>query len=200
MPDPVTTTQRGTNSANLYIDINKQGAGTLSGKNVDQKLIDGKVERLLTFEEGMHTEILPASESTLQTAGQIHASWVKCQILRTQPSVYVQSCFFQRTSIPTITVYRADIINKKLTVTEQIDFKDCYITRIYNSVETLKGENMYALLFWLRFNQRQDTLIDFDQNGQPSGQQVSYIDFTTFGVEPQGGGGGGGGEGGNTPL
>jgi hypothetical protein len=202
MAGPIKTgiLNRGTNSSNLYIDVNKQGAGTLTGENVDQKLVSAKVERLLAFREEMSREINPAAESTLHSAGQINASWVEAEILTTQVSVYVEEAFYKGTSIPDITVFRSDIISGKHTVTRKIDYKDCYITKVFTSVETDEGENLSSLRFWFRFSQRQNTRYDFDQAARPIGQQVSYIDFTKGSLQPSGGGGGEGGGGGGGGL
>lgn len=167
----------GTSSSNLYINIAAQGTGTLTGDNVDPKLV--KADRLLAFSEQMVRGVNTAAENTLFSAGQIAASWVYVEILRTQASIYVQNSFYQGNNITPISIYRADIINGKLTVTEEIDYANCVITQIEASATSLEGRRLDTLKIWFRFLQRTDTLLLFDQTGQPQGQNVSTIDFTT---------------------
>jgi len=199
--EPVTTklsaaqaANEGTNSSNLFINIAGQGTGTLTGANVDPKLV--KADRLLAFSENMVREVNAASENTLFSAGEIDASWVYVEILRTQAAIYAQNSFYQANNIGPINVYRADIINGKLTVTEEIDYTNCIITKIESSAQALEGKKLDSLKVWFRFTQRQDTLLFFDQNGQPLGQNVSLINFPQGTLQAQSGGGGGGGAGG----
>ena len=119
---------KGTNSSNLYVNVAEQGTGTLTGANVDPKLV--KADRLLSFSEQMTREINTAAENTLFSAGEIDASWVYIEILRTQASMYIQNAFLSANNIGPIKVFRADIINGKLTVTEEIDYTNCIITQI----------------------------------------------------------------------
>src|SRR3984957_15400316 len=95
---------QGTTTSNLYINIAKQGTGTLSGDNVDAKLV--KADRLLGFEEQMIRDVNSAAENTLFSAGEIDASWVYIEILRTQASIFVQNSFYQANNITPITIYR----------------------------------------------------------------------------------------------
>jgi len=166
----------GTNTSNLFINIAGQGTGTLTGTNVDQKLV--KADRLLSFSEKMVREVNAASENTLFSAGEIDASWVYIEILRTQAAIYAQNSFYQANNIGPIDVYRADIINNKLTVTEQIEYTNCIITQIETFAQALEGKKLDTLKIWFRFIQRQDTLYFFDQTGQPLGQNVSLINFS----------------------
>lgn len=165
----------GTNTSNLYINIAGQGTGTLTGANVDAKLV--KADRLLAFSEKMTREVNAAAENTLFSAGEIDASWVYIEILRTQASIYVQNAFYAANNIGPISVYRADIINGKLTVTEQIDYTNCIITSIATNAVAIEGKKLDTLTIGFRFTQRQDTLIFFDQEGKPLGQNVSLINF-----------------------
>lgn len=185
---------QGTNTSNLFINIAKQGTGTLQGESVDSKLV--KADRLLAFDEQMVREVNSSSENTLFSAGEIDASWVFIEILRTQASIYVQNSFYQANNITPITIYRADIINGKLTVTEEIEYQNCIITKVKTNAVALEGQKLDTLKAWFRFTQRQDTLISFDQNGQSLGQNVSLINFPQGTLKAQGGGGGGGGGGG----
>lgn len=185
---------QGTNSSNLFINIAKQGTGTLTGDSVDSKLV--KADRLLGFEEQMVREVNSSSENTLFSAGEIDASWVYIEILRTQASIFVQNSFYQANNITPITIYRADIINGKLTVTEEIEYQNCIITKIRTNAIALEGKKLDTLKAWFRFTQRQDTLLFFDQEGKPLGQNVSLINFPQGTLKAKSGGGGGGGGGG----
>lgn len=183
--------ETGTSSSNLYINIAAQGTGTLTGDNVDPKLV--KADRLLSFSEQMVRGVNTAAENTLFSAGQIAASWVFVEILRTQASIFVQNSFYQGNNITPISIYRGDIISSKLTVTEEIDYVNCIITQIEASATSLEGKRLDTLKIWFRFLQRTDTLFFFDQTGQPQGQNVSTIDFTTgtlAAAAPAAGGGG----------
>ncbi len=183
----VQAANEGTNTSNLFINIAKQGTGTLTGANVDPKLV--KADRLLSFNENMVREVNASSENTLFSAGEIDASWVYIEILRTQASIYVQNAFYQANNIGPITVYRADIINGKLKVTEEIIYTNCIITRIETTAQALEGKKLDTLKVWFRFTKRQDTLLFFDQNGKPMGQNVSLIDFPQGTLQAKGGGG-----------
>lgn len=188
---------RGTSSSNLYIDISGQGTGTLeAGDSVDAKLTDAKVDRLLAFSEQMDRALNSASENDLFSAGQINASWAFCEILRTGASIYVQNSFYQGSCIGPIKLFRADIINGKITVTEEIDYTDCFITKFQTSAVDVQGDKLDSLKFWFRFTTRTDTLLFFDQNGAAQGQNVSTIDFTkgTLQAAAPAAGGDGGGE------
>lgn len=166
---------QGTNTSNLFINIAKQGTGTLKGNNVDKKLV--KADRLLGFDEQMVRQVNSSSENTLFSAGEIDASWVYIEILRTQASIFVQNSFYQANNITPITIYRADIINGKLTITEEIEYQNCIITKFQTNVVALEGQKLDTLKAWFRFTQRQDTLISFDQQGKSLGQNVSLINF-----------------------
>lgn len=185
MPTVAEAANQGTNTSNLFINIAKQGTGTLTGENVDAKLV--KADRLLAFEEQMVREINSSSENTLFSAGEIDASWVYIEILRTQASIFVQNSFYQANNITPITLYRADIINGKLTVTEEIEFQNCIITKIKTNAVALEGQKLDTLKAWFRFTQRQDTLLFFDQEGKPLGQNVSLINFPQGTLKAAGG-------------
>ena len=185
--------ETGTSSSNLYINIAGQGTGTLTGDNVDPKLV--KVDRLLAFGEQMVRGVNTAADNTLFSAGQIAASWVFVEILRTQASIFVQNSFYQGNNISPISIYRADIINGKLTVTEEIDYGSCTITKIEASATSLEGRRLDTLKIWFRFLQRTDTILFFDQVGQAEGQNVSTIDFTTGTLQAASASGGGEGGG-----
>jgi hypothetical protein len=189
-PTPaLSAAETGTSSSNLYINIAGQGTGTLTGDNVDPKLV--KADRLLAFGEEMVRGVNTAAENTLFSAGQIAASWVFVEILRTQASIFVQNSFYQGNNITPISVYRGDIINGKLTVTEEIDYGNCIITQIEASATSIEGKRLDTLKIWFRFLQRTDTILFFDQIGQAQGQDVSTIDFTTGALQaaPASGGG-----------
>src|SRR3990167_329531 len=102
---------RGTSNSNLYVNIAGQGTGTLTGDSVDSKL--QKADRLLAFGEQMVREINTAAENNLFSAGEIDASWVYMEILRTQASIFAQNSFLQGSCIGPIKVFRADTINGK---------------------------------------------------------------------------------------
>lgn len=61
MPTIAQVANTGTNTSNLYINIAKQGTGTLTGEGVDSKLL--KADRLLAFEEHMEREVNSSSEN-----------------------------------------------------------------------------------------------------------------------------------------
>ncbi len=185
---------QGTNNSNLYVNIAGQGTGTLSGANVDAKL--AKADRLLSFSEQMTREVNTAAENTLFSAGEIDASWVFIEILRTQASIYVQNAFLAGNTIGPIKVFRADIIAGKHTVTEEIDYTNCIITKIETNAVSQEGKKLDTLRIWFRFTGRQDTLFFFNQMGQPIGQNVSNVDFTQGTLQASSGGGGGGASGG----
>ena len=187
---------QGTTTSNLYINIAKQGTGTLSGDNVDAKLV--KADRLLGFEEQMIRDVNSAAENTLFSAGEIDASWVYIEILRTQASIFVQNSFYQANNITPITIYRADIINGKLTVTEEIEYQNCIIRKVGTSAIAFEGQKLDTLKAWFRFIQRQDTLISFDQEGKQLGNNVSLYNSSqgTLKAKSAGGGGAGGAGGG----
>ncbi|MBA3813701.1 MAG: hypothetical protein H0X26_04305 [Alphaproteobacteria bacterium] len=167
--------RQGTNTSNLFVNIAGQGTGTLTGDNIDDKLV--KADRLLAFEEQMVRDVNSSAENTLFSAGEIDASWVYIEILRTQASIFVQNSFYQANNITPITIYRGDIINGKITVTEEIEYQNCIITRIKTEAIALDGKKLDSLKVWFRFTQRQDTLISFDQEGKPLGNNVSLINF-----------------------
>lgn len=167
---------KGANTSNLYINIAGQGTGTLTGDQVDTKL--AKADRLLAFTEEMRREVNTAAENTLFSAGEIDASWVYIEILRTQASIYAQNSFLQANNIGPIQVFRADVINGKITVTETIEYTNCILTEIKTEAVALEGRKLDTLKIWFRFTKRQDTLFFFDQEGKPIGQNVSLVDFT----------------------
>ncbi|MBY0272258.1 MAG: hypothetical protein K2X02_02415, partial [Alphaproteobacteria bacterium] len=174
--------ETGTSSSNLYININGQGSGTLTGPNVDTKLVSA--DRLLGFSEQMSRAVNSAAENNLFSAGQIDASWAYIEVMRTQAAMYLQNCFYLGTNINAIDVYRADMINSTLTVTEDINYTNCIITRLEASAVSLGGNRLDTLKAWFRFLQRTDTLYLFDQGGQPQGQNVTTIDFTKLTLQP----------------
>jgi hypothetical protein len=177
MANPVVSAaETGTSNSNLYVNIAGQGTGTLAGDNVDPKL--GKADRLLSFSEQMVREVNTAAENNLFSAGEIDASWVYIEILRTQASIYAQNSFLQGNNITPINVYRVDTINGKYTVTEEIDYTNCIITKIEANAVSLEGRKLDTIKLWFRFTARTDTLYFFDQTGQPQGQNVSTVDFT----------------------
>jgi hypothetical protein len=167
--------EMGTSSSNLYININGQGTGTLTGDNVDPKLV--QTDRLLAFSEQMTRVVNSAAENNLFSAGEIDASWAYIEIMRTQASMYLQNSFYLGTNISSINVFRADMINSKLSVTESINYTNCIITKLEASATSLEGSKLDTLKVWFRFLQRNDTLYFFDQIGQPQGQVVSVINF-----------------------
>jgi len=176
----------GTNTSNLYISIAMQGTGTLLGANVDPKLI--KADRLLAFSESMRREVNTAAENYLFSAGEIDARWVYAEILRTKAASYVRDSFFNGSNIGPINIYRTDVINKKLTVTEEFSYENCIITKIETTAVALQGQKLDTLKFWFRFTKCQDTLLSFDQNGQAQGNNVTLIDFTKGTLQAPGGG------------
>ena len=206
MPDPMQdspamitaasqASNQGTNTSNLYINISMQGTGTLTGPDVDAKL--AKADRLLAFNEQMSREVNTAAENTLFSAGELDASWVYIEILRTQASIYAQNAFLSANNIGPINVFRADIINGKLTITEEIEYTNCIITKIETKAIAIEGKKLDTLKIWFRFTGRMDTLFFFDQSGKPIGQNVSKVDFTQGTLKASGGGGGGMGGGGD---
>ncbi len=184
----------GTNNANLYCNIGGQGTGTLTGDQVDAKLV--KADRLLAFEESMSRDINPAAENTLFSGGAITASKVRLTILRTKASLFAQKSFISANNISNIKIFRADLINNKHTVTEEIEYQNCIVTSVKTNSDASRMNNLDTLVIEFRFTQRQDTLFFFDQDGKPQGQDVSLINFPLGTLQSSGGGEGGGGEGG----
>ncbi len=175
---------KGTTTSNYFININGKSTGTLTGKTVDAKL--DKADRLLDFSYGMRREVNSAAENTLFSAGEIDASWVYVEVLRTQAAIYVQNSFIKADNLPSIKVFRADDINGKLTVTEEIDFSNCIITQLNTSVVALEGQKIDNLKFWFRYLSWKDTLFSFNQEGQPVGQNVFSGDLSKGTLGPQG--------------
>ncbi|MDZ4322807.1 MAG: hypothetical protein U1A05_01805, partial [Alphaproteobacteria bacterium] len=176
MENPVlSAAETGTSNSNLYINIAAQGTGTLSGNNIDPKI--GTADRLLAFSEQMVRGVNTAAENTLFSAGEIDASWVFIEILRTQASVFAQESFFQGNNITPINIYRVGTINGKYTVTELITYINCLITKIEAGAKSLDGKNLDTLKIWFRFTARNDTLYFFNQEGHLLGQNVSTINF-----------------------
>lgn len=166
----------GTNSSNLYINIGDQGTGTLEGPNVDSEI--GKADRLLAFSEEMSREVNSAADNNLFSAGEIDASWVYVEVLRTPASIYAQSSFLQGTNIDNIYIYRVDTIGGTMTITEKIEYENCIITKIATHAVALEGTKLDTLKIWFRFTSRTDTLTSYDQTGQKQGNNVSKVDFT----------------------
>ncbi|MBL8676019.1 MAG: hypothetical protein JNJ47_01130 [Alphaproteobacteria bacterium] len=167
--------EKGTNNSNLYVNIASQGTGRLAGNNVDPKL--GKADRLLAFKESMVRQVNSVAENTFFAAGEIDASWVYIEILRTQAAIYSQNAFIQGNLITPINIYRVDIINGKYTVTEEISYGNCSITKFESQSISQEGQKLDTLKLWFRFTSRTDTLYLYDQTGQPQGQDVSTINF-----------------------
>lgn len=180
----------GTNTANLYINFAGQGTGTLTGDQVDSKL--NKVDRLLAFRESMTRNINPAAENNLFSGGAITATNVHVKMLRTKSALFAEKSFYSANNIGPITIYRGDIINAKLTVTEEIEFTNCIVT----SIETNNDDNDPNVLDTIdvafRYTQKKHTLYLFGQDGKPMGQDVSLINFPAGSLQDSGGGGGGG--------
>jgi hypothetical protein len=180
--DIVTATAKaantGTSTSNLYIDVAKQGEGTLTGANVDPDLVTAKAERLLAFAESMRREINTAAESYLFAAGEIDASWVYAEILRTKIANYVRDSFIKGNFIGPIKVWRTEVINTKLTIIEEISYENCIIGKIETNAIALEGQKLDTLKFWFRFTKCQSTLKPHDQNGQAQGNLVTLIDFS----------------------
>jgi hypothetical protein len=192
---------QGINTSNLYVNINGWGTGTLSdSKSVDQRLINEKVVRLLRYEEAFHRQINKASETNLLTAGQINASLVTIEILRSPAMMQSEQAFLNATCLnnPGINIFRVDVINGKFTIVETIEYVDCYFTGIQTNVSTLDGENLASLILWFRYNERTNTLSSFDEKGTPTGKIPTHFKASTGTLQPSGGPGGGGG-GGGTP-
>jgi hypothetical protein len=182
----------GTTTSNFYVNINNMSTGTLTGSDVDPKLT--KAERLLSFSYGMRREINSAAESgNLFSAGEIDASWVYMEILRTKSSIYSQNSFVQGNNLQTIKVYRADVINGQIKVTEELDFTNCIITQINTSVVSLEGQKLDTLKLWFRYTGWTNTLFMFNQQGQPIGQDVFSGDLTKGTLKAAGAAGGAGG-------
>lgn len=167
--------EKGTNNSNLYVNIASQGTGRLRGSQVDSKL--GQADRLLAFSESMVREVNSVAENTFFAAGEIDASWVSIEILRTQASIYAQNAFINGNLITPIVIYRVDIINGKYTVTEEISYGNCSITKFEANAVSQEGKKLDTLKLWFRYTSRTDTLYLYDQTGQPTGQDVSTINF-----------------------
>lgn len=176
-------TKGGSALSNLYINIGGQSQSSLAGDNVDAKL--STTDQLLLIEEEIARDVNPSTSNNLFTAGEMVAFYARAKILRTKSSIYVQNMFTSGQNIDTITVYRADTINGTQTVTEEIEYTNCFITSIKslggqedyssNNVQSPRGLDTFEFKF--RYLQRKDTVYFFDQTGQPQGQDVSLINF-----------------------
>ena len=88
-------------------------------------------------------------------------------------------------NIDKITIYRADTINGKQTITEEIEYSNSFITNIktlagqedYSNATVQSASGLDTFEFKFRYLQRQDTVYFFDQTGQAQGQDVSLINF-----------------------
>ena len=99
--------------------------------------------------------------------------------MRTSASIFIQESFYKGSSLESyIQVIRADIINGKITPTEQIGYGGAIITKIEAAAINEEGQTLNTLKFWFRFLKRTDFMWFFDQNGQPQGKTSSFIDFT----------------------
>jgi hypothetical protein len=187
-------TNKGTDNANLYINVAGQGTGTLAGDQVDAKL--QKADRLVFFKTRMSRDVNPSAENNLFSGGAITASRVLIEIQRTKAAIFIEKSFISANNVTPITIYRSDLISGKHTVTEEIEFTNCIFTGIETTADATKLQGLDTLLAEFRFTQCQDTLFFFDQNGQPQGQDVSLINFPAGTLQPSGGGGGdsGGGD------
>ena len=173
----------GSSLSNLYINIGGQSQSTLAGDGVDSKL--STTDQLLLLEEEISRDVNPSTSNNLFSAGEMVAFYSRAKILRTKSSIYVQNMFMTGQNIDTITIYRADTINGKQTVTEEIEYTNCFITNIKslggqedfsnNTVQSAKGLDTFEFKF--RYLQRKDTVYFFDQTGQAQGQDVSLINF-----------------------
>lgn len=184
-----TVAAKGTSTSNLYIKIADQGTGSLTGENVDPKLV--KADILVDFAESMTRNINSESSNNLITAGEIDASWVYIQILLTNASVYVENAFFSGDHIGPITVYRNQIINGKFTVTDEREYTNCIITGLETSSIEEAGKNLDTLKVWFHYTERKRTLYPYDQKGQALGNLQSHINYPEGTLKAAGGGGGG---------
>lgn len=192
----------GISTSRMYVDINGQGKGTQSDtKSVDPRLIKSKAVTLLQFEEGLTRRVNETSQNDLFSSGEIKASLVTLEIMRTPVSMYAQTAFLNSICLnnPGIVVYKADDIVNMLRVTEMIEYVDCYIVGFQTKVITHNGQDLNSVTLQFRYNQRTDTLFAFDETGTPQGQTVSRINFAKGTLNPSSGGGGGTGGGGRAP-
>jgi type VI protein secretion system component Hcp len=173
----------GTALSNLYINIGGQSQSTLAGDTVDEKL--STTDQLLLLEEELARDVNPSTTNNLFSAGEMVAFYARAKILRTKSSIYLQKMFTTGQNIDTITIYRADTINGKQTVTEEIVYTNCFITNIkslagtddYENTNVQNPSGLDTFEFKFRYLQRQDTVFFFDQTGQAQGQDVSLINF-----------------------
>lgn len=189
---------RGTSTSNRYINVNDQSTGTLTGDNVDSTL--AKADRLLAFSEKMVRNINSASVNNLISAGEINASLVYFEIYEIPVSVYIENQFAAGAMVDKITIYTAEVINKKITVIDETEFQDCIIAgweRSASDESAIEDQENKPNTFkvWFRFSQRKRTFKPFDQKGQAAGNIPSLINFPQGTLEASGGGGGDGGGG-----
>jgi hypothetical protein len=186
--------RQGARTSSYYINIGGQGTGTLTGNNVDPKLV--KADELYAYKGSMSRSIHAATVNTLFSSGEIVAGLTYIKVPRSQTSMFVINSFNKGDKIPQITIYRADVINGKITVTEEFIFSNCDILRIEEGFDDGDPNGLYALEGEFRYTQKQDTLYFFDQEGKPLGQNVSLINFPQGTLQAQASGGGGTGTGG----
>jgi len=166
----------GTSTSNMYININAQGTGTLTGSNVDANLV--KADRLLEFKESISRKINRASANDLFASGELDASLVAFEMLRTKASIYVENSVIQGTQLDTIKVYWSILVGAKLNVLREIDYSSCFITEFSLQDKSVEGERLDTIKGLFRYTQRKETQFYFDQTGKPMGQDVSLVDFT----------------------
>jgi hypothetical protein len=192
-------TKGGSALSNLYINIGGQSQSNLTGDSVDAKL--STTDQLLLLEEEISRDVNPSTSNNLFSAGEMVAFYSRARILRTKSSIYVQNMFTSGQNIDTITIYRADTINGTQTVTEEIEYTNCFITNIkslagqedYSNLTIQSANGLDTFEFKFRYLQRKDTVFFFDQIGQPQGQDVSLINFPEGTLKAAAAGGGGGG-------
>lgn len=203
MPEYLTPSQAKHAAAlpNMFIDIGGNSQSSLTGSNIDSKL--QKTDQVLQFSEELFRDVNPATINNFVAAGALWAGHVEVGILRTKSSVYVEKMLASAQNIENITFYRAEIINNKLTITEEIVFKNCQITAVKTRmIQNRSGsglEGLDTISFEFRFLERQHNMTMFDQTGRSQGQDVSLLNFQLGTLQSSSGGGGdsGGGDSGD---
>lgn len=176
------------NDSNFYIQIATTGTGALTGANVDPKLV--KADRLLAFSDSLSRSVNAAAENSLFAAGQLGANEVVITILRTPAAITAEASLIAGSIVTPISIYRTAILNKKISIVEEIIYTNNIFTGSATNAVASDESTLDTITLTFRFETRQCTVTSYDQGtGQPSGNTVSYIDFTKGGLVPPGAGG-----------
>lgn len=170
---------KGTALPNLMVDINGQTKSTLTNANIATEL--KTAEEILSFNEGLTRNVNAASANSLYASGELEASHVILEMMRTDVITYLEQMMAGGTSIAKITVYRIEIIGGKMVITDQYLFENCFVTsmdsKMGNTGDTNQTSFKDSAFFGFRYLKRTHTINVYDETGASQGSKVSTIDF-----------------------